>query len=81
RMVVLGGPIPDIGEAFLEPVRREVRRRALWDVLADLAIVPSALGDEAGPIGAAALLLDRLAAIGADGHLPAEQAAGREAGA
>ncbi len=63
RMVVLGGPIAQIGEPFLAPLRREVRRRALWDALAGLEIVPSALGDDAGVIGAAALFLERLESI------------------
>lgn len=63
RMVVIGGPIAQIGEPFLAPLRREVRRRALWDALAGLEIVPSALGDAAGAIGAAALFLERLESI------------------
>lgn len=76
RMVVLGGPIADIGEPFLEPVRREVRRRALWDALAGLEIVPSALGDDAGPIGAAALFLDSLEAVPGMIHASEAESAG-----
>ena len=71
RMVVLGGPIAQIGEPFLAPLRREVRRRALWDALAGLEIVPSALGDDAGVIGAAALFLERLESI--PGAAPARE--------
>lgn len=63
RVVVIGGPIASIGEAFLDPVRREVRRRALGDALHNLEIVPSVLGDDAGAIGAAALVLENLEAI------------------
>ncbi len=63
RIVVIGGPIADIGDLFLDPIRREVRRRALGDALQDLAIVPSVLGDDAGAIGAAALVLENLEAI------------------
>jgi glucokinase-like ROK family protein len=73
-IVVVGGPTASIGETFLEPVRHEVRRRALGDSLHDLAIVPSVLGDDAGAIGAAALVLENLETIpgsvtGSD-HLP-----------
>jgi glucokinase-like ROK family protein len=60
QLVVLGGPIAALGEPILEPIRREVRQRALPDSLVDLAIVPSTLGDAAGAIGAAALFLESL---------------------
>ncbi len=63
RTVVIGGPIASIGEPFLEPVRREVRRRALGDALHNLELVPSVLGDDAGAIGAAALVLENMEAI------------------
>lgn len=63
QMVVIGGPLARLGDPFLGPIRREVRRRALWDSLAGLTLVPSALGDEAGAIGAAALLLESLASL------------------
>jgi hypothetical protein len=60
-MVIVGGPVGRLGEPVLEPIRREVhRRRALSDALTDLEIVPSALGAEAGAIGAAALFLESL---------------------
>lgn len=63
QMVVVGGSVARVGDPFLGPVGREVRRRALGDSLAQLEIVQSTLGDEAGAIGAAALLLERLGSI------------------
>lgn len=59
--IIIGGPVAGFGEPLFEAVRAEVHRRALWDSLSDLAIAPSSLGDDAGPIGAAALLLERVA--------------------
>lgn len=57
QRVIVGGPVAGAGDLLLEPLRGEVRRRALWDALAGLSIVPSALGDDAGTSGAAALFL------------------------
>lgn len=59
RMVVIGGPVGRLGEPVVAVIRREVQRRALADILTDLEIVPTALGDEAGAIGAAAYFLDQ----------------------
>jgi predicted NBD/HSP70 family sugar kinase len=59
RMVVIGGPVGRLGEPAVAVIRREVQRRALADILTDLEIVPTALGDEAGAIGAAAYFLDQ----------------------
>lgn len=60
RLIVLGGSVARFGEPLLEPLRREVRRRALWESVAGLSIEASTLGDEAGPVGAAALFLESL---------------------
>ena len=56
--VVIGGPVTGIGPPFIDALREEIRRRALWDSLQDVSIEGSVLGDDAGPIGAAALFLD-----------------------
>ena len=56
--MVIGGPVTGIGEPFIGALREEIRRRALWDSLQGVSIEASALGDAAGPIGAAALFLD-----------------------
>jgi predicted NBD/HSP70 family sugar kinase len=60
--VVIGGSIAGFGDALLVPLRAELQRRALWDARRRLAIAPSTLGDDVGPIGGAALCLSRLAA-------------------
>jgi glucokinase-like ROK family protein len=60
RIVVIGGPVARFGEPLLTAIRREVRRRALWDSLANVDIVLSTLVDEEGAVGAAALFLEHL---------------------
>ncbi len=59
-IIVIGGSVASFGEPLFEAVRTEVRKRALWDVLDGVPIVPSTLGDAAGTVGAAALFLDQL---------------------
>lgn len=58
QVVIVGGIIGRSGEHILDPLRREVRRRALPDAIAGLEIASSAFpGEEAGALGAAALFL------------------------
>jgi glucokinase len=59
-LVVIGGSIARFGEPLFEAIRVEVRKRALWDALSGVSIVPSTLGDDAGTVGAAALFLNQL---------------------
>lgn len=59
-MVVIGGPISEFGDVLMDPVREEIRQRALWDSMQDVAILSSTLSENAGTIGAAALFLDAL---------------------
>ncbi|MGH2562716.1 MAG: ROK family transcriptional regulator [Thermomicrobiales bacterium] len=66
RMVVIGGPVARFGEPLLAAIRREVRRRALWDSLANIDIVLSTLVEEEGAVGAAALFLEHLDDAGTD---------------
>lgn len=63
QVVIIGGPTARLGSLLLDPIGREVRRRALGDLVTGLEIVPSMLGDEAGAIGAAALFLKSLKSI------------------
>jgi glucokinase len=57
--IVVGGGVADIGELLLEPARR-----AFVDTIEapehrpEVPILPAALGNDAGAIGAAALALD-----------------------
>ena len=51
--VVIGGGIAGAGDVLLDPVREEVRRRAVLVPPERYEIVPAALGPYAGAIGAA----------------------------
>jgi glucokinase len=62
QLVVLGGPVCREIPALTEPVRLEVRKRALGLAVAACRIVPSALGADAPLVGSAALLLHGLLA-------------------
>lgn len=55
--LILGGPLAAAGPVFLDAVREEARRRALAVPFSAVQICPSALGSDAGAIGAAALVL------------------------
>ncbi len=57
-LVVLGGGVAiGAGEMLFAPVRQVVAQRAILAFRRDLQIVPAALGDDAGLLGAAALVL------------------------
>lgn len=59
-IVAIGGSVADLGDVFMDRVRQEVQRRALWEVLQGVSITRSALGETAGTIGGAALFIDSL---------------------
>lgn len=55
-LFVLGGGVAqDVGQGYVEQVRVAASRHAFFTDLADVRIVPSALGDDAGILGAAVL--------------------------
>jgi glucokinase len=56
---VIGGGIAQAGELLFEPIRRTVDSRAVPLQRRTAEIVPAILGDKAGVMGAAALVLDR----------------------
>lgn len=60
ELVVLGGPVCRELPELAEPVRLEVRKRALGLAVAACRIVPSALDGDAPLVGSAALLLHGL---------------------
>ncbi len=60
--VVMGGGVAAAGEVLLGAIREEVRRHALPPANEQVRIVPAELGNNAGMIGAAALLLNPLSA-------------------
>ena len=58
EVVVVGGGVMAAGELLLGPAREVVGRRALRPSREHVRIVPAALGDEAGMLGAATLAFD-----------------------
>ena len=61
-LVVIGGGVAKAGPVLFDPLREALRTYARLDFIADLRVVPAALGGEAGLVGAAALLRDSLGA-------------------
>jgi glucokinase len=56
EIVIIGGGVSRAGDMIFDPVRRVVAERSMRDISVD--IVPAALGDDSGLLGAAALVLD-----------------------
>jgi len=56
--IVVGGGVAKAGELILAPIRRSVRSRTLALFHENLRIVPAELGNDAGIIGNAELILD-----------------------
>jgi glucokinase len=56
-VVVVGGGVVQAGPLVLEPMRAALREHAAMDFTRVLPVVPAALGQEAGLVGAAALVL------------------------
>lgn len=56
-MVVLGGGVPQAGRLLLDPLDRALRRHARLGFTRRVQVVPAGLGQEAGLVGAAALVL------------------------
>lgn len=61
-VIVIGGDVAQAGEPLLAGIREVVYRRSLPLATGRLRIVPSQLGDEAGSIGAAVMILERILA-------------------
>ncbi len=61
-VIVLGGGMIAAWDLLHERMAAEMRRRAFAAVTAGLEVVPARLGDDAGVLGAARLVLDRDAA-------------------
>jgi len=60
-MVVFGGGVSKVGDLLFDTVRRVVRERAFERPAEAAKIVPAALGDDVGVIGAAAVVYRRAA--------------------
>lgn len=59
EMIVIGGGVKDAWPLFIEATHEEVRKRAFAYPAERTKLVPSALGDDAGMMGAAAAALQR----------------------
>ncbi len=59
ELIVLGGPVGIAGRVLLEPLRAEVGRRAMAYPASVTEITISALGSDAGAVGAAVLILEQ----------------------
>jgi glucokinase len=60
-MVIFGGGVSKVGDLLFDTVRRVVRERAFERPAEAAKIVPAALGDDVGVIGAAAVVYRRAA--------------------
>ena len=58
--VVIGGGIAQAGELLFGPIRRTVEVNALYTALQAVKILPAELGDDAGVLGGAAMVLQRI---------------------
>ncbi|MBI2938866.1 MAG: ROK family transcriptional regulator [Chloroflexi bacterium] len=70
RVLIFGGPVIRAIPALVPLVRSEVRRRALSVSAGALEVVPSQLGRDAIPIGAAAFLLSQVSVVGPGASFP-----------
>jgi N-acetylglucosamine-6-phosphate deacetylase len=79
RTVVIGGGLAEAGETLFAPLREAVRERLTFQ--RQPRIVPAALGDAAGCLGAGLLAWDLLSRLpeGADGAAGTDAAGGRTA--
>lgn len=60
ELVIIGAGVSRAGDFLLNPLRRTVKARALEDASRRVKIVISKLGDEAGALGAAILVLRKI---------------------
>ena len=58
-MVVVGGPLAESGEVFLEPLRAALAQHTIRHLLGPVEVVPSKLGSTAEVTGALVLAVQR----------------------
>ena len=68
ELVVVGGGVTRAGEQLLGPVREWVRANAMEPAGRSADIVASALGEQVGVVGVAAIVYDRAASEGAPAY-------------
>lgn len=57
-LVLIGGGVSQAGDWLFEPIRRTVHERVMSPVFRSVQILPAALGEDVGLLGAAALVLE-----------------------
>lgn len=57
QRILLGGGVSQAGELLFEPIRQTVRDRVMSPVYRQVEIQPAGLGEDVGPMGAVALVL------------------------
>ncbi len=57
ELIIIGGGVSKAGDLLFDPIRATVKARAIPSIKEGVKIVPSALGDDVGLLGAAALVL------------------------
>ncbi len=58
--VVIGGGIAQAGDLLFDPIRKTVEVNALYEALRVCEVLPAQLGDDAGVLGGAALVLQQM---------------------
>ncbi|MBC7233454.1 MAG: ROK family protein [Chloroflexi bacterium] len=61
--VILGGGVSKLGSLLFDPVRAWVREHAMTDLQRETPVVPAALGDQVGLLGAVAWAMDRISSL------------------
>jgi glucokinase len=59
ELVIIGGGVSKAGDLLFDPIRATVKERAIPSIKEGVKIVPAALGDDVGLLGAAAFALER----------------------
>ena len=57
ELIIIGGGVSKAGDLLFDPIRATVEARAILSIKEGVKIVPSALGDDVGLLGAAAFVL------------------------
>lgn len=68
QVIVVGGELAEAGEVLLDPMRRELRRTMLPNVIAPVEVLPSQLGMQAEVRGALAMVLEHTDVLDAGGE-------------
>jgi N-acetylglucosamine repressor len=69
EIVIIGGGVSRAGDVFFEEIRDTVKKRAFTTMVNLPPIVASTQGEEASSVGAAALVLEEMLAVGNMPHL------------